>query len=469
MNPAGLTMLGVASEDEVVGLVYLDLVCDADRPHVALLMEQAFRGEQREFEFGTGGPDPRFFASSFIPLRDSDGHVVKLMGVSREITDARRAAEALRRSEDRYRRLVQVAPVCIHEINARGQLTSMNPAGLAMMGTEDVREIEGMPYLDAVCDDDRARVGGLLTEALQGQASVFEFQSAGEQPRYFASSFIPLADPDEGEKGLMGVTRDVTEQREAQQALRQLNRALEQQVADRTRELVQSNAELERSNADLVSFAHSVAHDLKAPLRAIHGFTTLLAEDLAQTLTERQSMFIERVRAGEARMARMLDDLLTLAAVGSGGEDIAVDTNQALSDARANLEADIAQSRAVVEVGDLPTVHGNHSEIMLLLQNLLGNAIKFNKAERPEIRVAAQRDGALWRFSVSDNGIGFDPRYAEQVFGQFKRLGSVGDFPGSGLGLALCRKIVTRHGGVISADSEPGEGSVFSFTLPAAQ
>ena len=226
--------------------------------------------------------------------------------------------------------------------------------------------------------------------------------------------------------------------------------------------------ELARSNRELEQFAYVASHDLQEPLRMVSSYVELLGRRYSGKLDERAEKYIYFAVDGATRMQRLITDLLAYSRVGTqGGELAPTDTAPAVKEALSNLEVAVADSKARVTYPDLPQVTADSSQLVQLFQNLIGNALKFKGEQRPRVEVNAQRDGSYWLFSVRDNGVGFDQRYADRVFGVFKRLHRNSEIPGTGIGLAICQRIIDRHGGRIWAESEPGKGATFYFTLPA--
>jgi light-regulated signal transduction histidine kinase (bacteriophytochrome) len=226
-------------------------------------------------------------------------------------------------------------------------------------------------------------------------------------------------------------------------------------------------AELARSNADLEQFAYISSHDLQEPLRMVAAYTQLLAERYRGRLDENADKFIGYASEGALRMQSLIQDLLAFSRVGRNGcERVACDT--VMEEILLSLGPAIQESGAVVTHGTLPAVWANRSQITQVLQNLIGNAIKFRGTEPPAISVQAEKTGDHWLFIVSDNGIGIAPEYAENIFVVFQRLHTRAEYPGNGIGLAICKKIVEHLGGRIWVESQAGHGSVFKFTMPCA-
>ena len=231
--------------------------------------------------------------------------------------------------------------------------------------------------------------------------------------------------------------------------------------------LRQATLELQRSNAELEQFAYVASHDLQEPLRMVTSYLQLLERRYKAQLDQDAEEFIGFAVDGASRMQTLIQDLLTYSRVGTRGAAFeTTDCNGVLELVLANLEVAIEESGAEVSHGPLPSMVGDASQMSQLLQNLIGNAIKFRGDSVPRIRVEAEQKDGDWLFAVRDNGIGIDPRHGERIFQVFQRLHGIGKYPGTGIGLAVCKKIVERHQGVIWVESQPDAGSTFYFTIP---
>jgi PAS domain S-box-containing protein len=230
--------------------------------------------------------------------------------------------------------------------------------------------------------------------------------------------------------------------------------------------LMGAMADLERSNKDLEQFAYVASHDLQEPLRMVASYTQLLAQHYDGRLDEKAKKFMDYAVDGAVRMQRLINDLLTYSRIGTQGKPLeTTDTHTLLGEAISNLATLIAEKRAIITNNDLPTVRADASQLMQVFQNLISNSIKFQGENVPHIHVSAQEKGREWVFAVRDNGIGIEKQYADRVFVIFQRLHTRQEYPGTGIGLAVCKRIVERHGGRIWFESEPGKGSIFFFTL----
>jgi light-regulated signal transduction histidine kinase (bacteriophytochrome) len=270
----------------------------------------------------------------------------------------------------------------------------------------------------------------------------------------------------------------------AAETLARANEELEMQVAKRTEELRDANnrlaveleerrlaqEELARSNTELEQFAYIASHDLQEPLRMVSSFTQLLGKRYQGKLDSDADEFISFAADGASRMQRLLNDLLAYSRVGTHGKPLVpTDCNSILTQTLANLGPLIKESGAVITHDPLPKVQGDEVQLIQLFQNLLANAIKFRSQEAPRIRVSAEQKDSEWRFAVRDNGIGIAPEHQQRIFLIFQRLHQRADYPGTGIGLALCKKIVERHKGRIWVESKLGQGSTFYFTLKGGE
>lgn len=241
------------------------------------------------------------------------------------------------------------------------------------------------------------------------------------------------------------------------------------QALEESEALARRQAEmLARSNAELRGFAHAASHDLQEPLRTITSFVQALTKKYQGRLDEEADEYMRFIVDGAARMRQLIDGLLEYSLASSQGlvaSEVAV--GRCLDDARCNLASLLEKSGAQVVYGDLPVVNADETMLIRLFQNLIGNSVKFRGEEPPRIEIDAQRDDGCWVFTVRDNGIGFSPRYSERIFEMFQRLHPWSQYEGTGMGLAICKSIVERHGGRIWAESRDGRGCCFHFTLPA--
>ena len=258
--------------------------------------------------------------------------------------------------------------------------------------------------------------------------------------------------------GFVSTYVDVTEHRRAEQAM-----------AKQAKELALASEELKRSNDELQQFAYVASHDLQEPLRMVGSYCQLLQRRYQGKLGADADEFIGFAVEGAKRMQRLINDLLLYSRVGTKGKPFAaMPMQQVLAGALANLAVAVEEAQAEITHDPLPTVWGDDVQLTQLMQNLLGNALKFRDELPVRVHIGIERDGALWRIRVQDNGIGIQPQYADRIFMIFQRLHTRQEYPGTGIGLSICKKIVERHGGRIWVEPAPTKGSMFVFTLPAS-
>jgi PAS domain S-box-containing protein len=380
------------------------------------------------------------------PVRDAQGNVVGASKVARDISENKRIQAALLASEARFRQLADSMPQIVWTARPDGCVDYYNERWYEYTGFR--RE----PFGDASWEqiyhpEDRQRTRETYYAAIDsGQPYNIEYRLMDRHRnrwRWFVGRAIPVRDAEGRIVKWFGTCTDIDEQKQVQEELR-------------------------RANADLEQFAFSASHDLQEPLRSVKIYSELLAGRLGDTLNEEARMFLSYMHNGATRMEMLVRDLLTYTQVTKfEAFRETADANEALNSALANLETAISESGAVISADPLPSlpVHGMH--LQQVFQNLIGNAIKYRSPERPPtVHIAAERQNERWLFTVTDNGIGIDPKYKENIFGLFKRLHANDEYSGTGIGLAICLRIVDRYHGRIWVESEPGRGSAFRFDLP---
>jgi len=353
----------------------------------------------------------------------------------------------------------RVRDYAIFLVDPQGHVASWN-AGAKLMKGYATPEIIGKSIAQFYSPEDRA--AGIPQQLLEkaktdGRVEIEGWRYRKDGSRFWADVVITaLRDADGRHRGFAKVTRDLTEKRIAAEQLRTAHAALALRAED-----------LARSNADLEQFAYIASHDLQEPLRMIMTHVQLLMEEYGEHLKGPAQEYLDVVLDGGRRMQRLIRDLLTYSRVVQTSELFtAVHCETVLRQAVQNLDALIVETGANITYGALPTITGVSTQLVQLFQNLIGNAMKFRRqGERPQIHISASHSGDEWTLRFTDNGIGIDRRYADEIFKPFRRLHGTSQYPGSGIGLAICHKVVTYHGGRIWVESEPGRGSTFLVAL----
>jgi PAS domain S-box-containing protein len=456
---------------------WMDGVHPDDRQRLAEAAEHADENGMYQTEYRMIRPDGRlvWIRGRGFPLYGADGRMRYMAGFAEDVTLAR-ASEALeqahRLAQERLERLVATAPGAVNsycrDSHGHGRFTFASPAIKELLGVDAATLVErGIDLLDLVHADDRAMVAESLQRSAElGSAWLATFRvphtAAGE--RCLEAHSMPVRES-EGGVTWHGFLIDITERRRAEQEIRSLNIDLERRVAERT-------SELEIQHREMESFAYSVSHDLKAPLRGIDGYSRLLESDHADKLDEEGRFFIAMIRKAAGHMGELIDDLLAYSRIERGRPKLApvaaAPVVAAVVDSVApEIAAGAVALRSDVEPG--LRVLGEQEGLVLALRNLLENAVKFT-AGRPDraIEVGARRSQGQVLFWVRDNGPGFDMRYHDRIFEIFQRLHRAEEFEGTGVGLAIVRKAVERMQGKVWAESAKGQGAVFYIRLPAA-
>lgn len=408
-----------------------------------------------------------------------------------DISERQALQQRITESRDYYLHLFEEFPTLVWRARPDGQRDYFNRAWLEFTGRHLDQEIGDGWQLDLYSDDRESYLAAW--ERALGLRAPFEREfrltDAQQQARWIHETCRPIFDLDGEFAGFLGACVDITRAKELESALRQYNEDLEQRVEIRTAELSQANQrlnseieeraaaqlalkrhadELARSNAELEQFAYVASHDLQEPLRMVSSYAQLLHRRYYDKLDADASDFIDYIVEGATRMQQLIEDLLAFSRLGARPPQFAqIDTRRAFEFACEKLEKSLRQSGAKLEIGPLPEIWGDQDQITLVFQTLLSNAIKFRREMPPCIKINAERRDSGWEFAFSDNGIGIEPQYFQRIFVIFQRLHSKAEYPGTGIGLAIAKKIVERHGGRIWLESELGKGTTFYFTLRA--
>ncbi len=403
---------------------------------------------------------------SLSPLRSGANTFV--VSTIRDISEHRRADARLRKLDARYRTLVENIPAVtfMAALDEAANELYVSPQIETLLGFSQKEWLEDpiLWYLQLHPDDRNRWHEEFASTCSTGKPfrSIYRFLARDGRVVWVHGEAKMVRDDNGQPLFLQGVAFNVTAVRRAEEELKAHNQLLSQRVEQRTSELARSNAALER-------FGYVIAHDLRAPLRTIKSYTQKLPAAVIAQLDVQSGDYLTRIINAADRMRIQIDDLLAYSRVGSQGREPApTECGAAVAAACANLQADIEESGAAVTIDELPRVLADRTQLVQLFQNLLGNALKFRAERSPIIRVSARREEGAWLVSMQDNGIGIEPQYLERIFGLGERLHSISQYPGNGIGLATCERIVRRHGGRIWAASPgPDQGSTFHFTLPA--
>ncbi len=390
-----------------------------------------------------------------VAVKLNDGLAVTF----RNITDRKRAEIALRDSEERFRAIFEQAAVGIAKTALCGQFMRVNPGFCQIVRYAESELLQKNWQAITHPDDieaDREYVRSLLSGNIQTFSLEKRLVCKDEAVRWANVTVSAMRDAKGTPQYLICAIEDISERKLVQELL--------QASLDTQTRYAQ---ELTRSNAELEQFSYVASHDLQAPLSTIAGYAQLLEKRCHNQLDAQGNKFIRNIVNSCGRMQALIDDLLEYSRVGRSEKPFdVIDCNLVFEDACANLQLAIRQDQASVTRGDLPRVRGDSFQLLQLFQNLIGNAIKYRSSEAPMVHVGASRQGDSWVFSVQDNGIGIAEQYHPRIFQLFQRLHSQKQYSGTGIGLAICQRIVDRHGGRLWVESEPNRGSTFYFSIP---
>jgi PAS domain S-box-containing protein len=446
-NDAELKLLGY-SREEYVGRSILEFY--VDEPVIEdilrrLKSDEELHGSEARLRCRDGSI--RYVQITSNVYREN-GRFVHTRCVTLDITEQRRASEL----QNHLAAIVESSDDAIISKDLDGIIRSWNRAAERIFGYT-AEEIVGRHISILAAPDRVDEIPNIIDRLRRGErVEHYETKRRTKDGRILTVSLTvsPIRDASGEIIGASKVARDITERKRQEHALRD------------------ANAALTRSNEDLQQFAYSASHDLQEPLRMVSIYSELLQEKFGGKLGTKGDEYIGYTIQGAIRMEQLLADLRAYTKASMTGQEATedIDAREILDKALVNLEAAINQSGASITTTDLPRLRMHEFQLEQIFQNLIGNAIRYRSSAPPRIRVTAAQQDAEWLFSVQDNGIGIDPQYKEQIFGIFKRLHSNSDYPGTGMGLAICERIVQRTGGRIWVESEAGRGSTFYFTIP---
>ncbi len=438
---------------ELIGTDFADYFTNpmsARTGYQQVFREGAVHDYPLEIRHTSGGVTPVLYNATIY--RDESGKTIGVFAAARDITDVRKSEERIRESEQTLRAYINATTESMMLIDTEGRVIDANETVCRRLNTTREKLLGSILFDFLGGDAARERRRHVDEVIMERRPVVFEDLRQG---RYILNTMNPVLDT-EGKVAKIAVfgydVTDLKREKELRELYEQLAR-----FAD----------DLKRSNRDLEQFAYVASHDLQEPLRIVSSYAQLLGTRYEGKLGADADDFIKYLVDGAARMQRLIDDLLTFSRVGTRGKPfMPTDCAAAVSQAIDNLAFAVEESGAKITVDPLPIVDGDPSQLVQLFQNMIGNAIKFRGENTPHVHICARRKEDEWVFSIKDNGIGIAPEYKDRIFVIFQRLHATDRYPGTGIGLAIAKKIVERHGGAIWVDSQIDEGATFCFTIP---
>jgi PAS domain S-box-containing protein len=438
--------------EEIIGKPISILELDSLKGETKQLIKKIERGEKiNHYETLRLKKDGTILniSISLSPVFDSSGKLMAISTIARDISESKKAEEALRLLNLYNRSLIEASLDPLVTIGYDGKITDVNTFTQLVTGySRD--ELIGTDFTDYFTEPEKAKKGyqEVFREGLVSDYALEIRHKSGKITPVLYNASVYKDESDEI-IGVFAAARDITELKKSEESLKL------------------KIEELARSNAELEQFAYISSHDLQEPLRMISSYLQLLQRRYQGQIDEKADKYIYFAVDGAARMQTLINDLLEFSRVATRAEEPKPTNSEfVLNQTLSNLELYIKQNNASVTHDLLPEVMADSSQLGQVFQNLIANGIKFHGEKAPEIHISAERKANEWLFSVKDNGIGIDPQYSEKIFEVFKRLHKKEEYPGTGIGLAICKKIIERHGGHIWVKSELGKGSTFYFTLP---
>ncbi len=502
-SPICKQLFGLSIDADVNATILLDQVHPDDKERVA---EENFKSVSglnegdHDIIFRARRKDGgfRWLQAKGKTIRQSDGKVVRFNGIVQDVTLVVTARQQLEASQQQLHNLFEQAPIVLSIVGREPDFVFrlVNEA-FSRLVDRPLAALLGKPLLEALPDIAGQGVENLLRQVattgvpyVQRGAPIKLVQQGQIRALFVDFIYYPLREPNGDVSGVMGVIIDVTEQvlsrkklEESNARYQQLSTELDDRVQQRTQQLESANQDLQRSNDNLKQFAFIASHDLQEPLRKIQQFGDLLQSQYSDQLEE-GTVYITRMQSAANRMSTLIRDLLSFSRISTGQIDRkAVSLADVIDAVLADLDMVVLETNAIVDIHPLPVVQGDASQLGQLFLNLLSNALKFHRSnEQPTISVTADevvraelpdtvkpaRLASTYHcIKIADNGIGFEEKYLDRIFQVFQRLHGKSEFAGTGIGLAICEKVVSNHGGVITASSQPGQGATFSVYLPA--
>ena len=448
VNKATEKVTGYLRQD-IIGTDFSDYFTEPEKAKKGYL--QVFRdGFVRDYPLEVHNKDgniiPVLYNASVY--RDESGDVIGVFAAARDISKLKKVQDELRFASLYNRSLIEASLDPLVTIGAEGNITDVNRATEKVTGYSR-HELIGTDFLDYFTEPKKAREGyqKVFKEgSVRDYALEIKHKNGHITPVLYNASVY--RDDSNNVIGIFASARDITELKEAEKILKlKLD-------------------ELTRSNAELEQFAYVSSHDLQEPLRMIASYLQLLERKYKGNLDSKADKYIRFSVDGATRMQKLIDDLLEFSRVTTHAQEFKpTDLESIFTQIQSNLEVSIKENNALISHDPLPTIMADKTQITQVFQNLISNALKFRSESQPAIKISVEKRKNDWLFGVKDNGIGIDPKHSDRIFDVFKRLHKKKDYPGTGIGLSICKKIIERHGGQIWVESEPGKGSIFYFTI----
>jgi PAS domain S-box-containing protein len=444
------------SKDEIIGKPIFDMY----HPDCMIDVEKAFKSfvetgsvHNAELQLKRKDGSKIDVMLNVAAVRDKEGKILQSRSVWRDISDRKEAERALTESEEKYRILFNSINDAIF-LFKKDKFIDCNQGALDIFNGSKKKLLKMTPFdisPPLQSDGESSIEKGMknISKVISGQSLLFEWDHKRLNGSVFPAE-VSLTNMVLGEDDyILAVVRDITERKQA-----------ELEIKEKTKKL-------EESNKDLEQFAYVASHDLQEPLRMVSSFMQLLGDEYKGKLGEMADQYIFYATDGAERMQKMISDLLAYSRISTRGAHFRqINTNSILEEVKSNLTLTIEENSAVITHDKLPEIYADSSQFIQLFQNLISNALKFRKKTAPNIHISVSDNKNEWIFSVKDNGLGIKKEFQDNIFAIFKRLHHRNKYPGTGLGLAVCKKIVERHGGTIWVESRAGRGSTFYFSIP---
>jgi PAS domain S-box-containing protein len=449
VNQAGLTLFGAAAEDELIGMTINELIHYSYREKIAKRIEEMVKYMKQVpvIDISIKRLDGSYLdvsVASTPVLYHSIPHVITIL---RDISDRKKNEEI----KNQLASIVLNSGDAIYAMSIDGQIQSWNPGAEKLYGFSQ-RDAIGRNISIVVPDFKQNELNHILNKVAKGErieALETKRQRKDKKTIDVSLTLSPIWEESGLVTSVSAISRDITFKKQVEEELRRYAE------------------ELALSNEELYVFSYAASHDLQEPLRSIQNFLEILNKKYKKRLGPEMEEQINAADDGVTRMYRLITDFLMYSRVGTErAVKEEVDCNKALKDAMANLELAIKESKANIKQFTLPKIYGNYVQLTQVFQNLIANAIKYQGENKPAIDISAEKKDGMWQFTVKDNGIGIEQWFSERIFIVFQKLHDHRKYPGSGIGLALCKRVIEKHGGKIWFESEVGKGTTFLFTLP---